>query len=343
MLCLILLGWLSPVTALLGADASSVDYLRDIRPLLRERCYACHGALKQNSSLRLDTADSLLRGGDSGPAIVPGKSDESLLIEAVTGDLAVWRMPPEGEALTAQQISLLRSWIDQGAPHPEQEQPEPDPRAHWAFQPPVRPTVPQVSNTDWVKNPIDAFLAAEHERLGLKPAPAAEKHVLLRRVSLDLLGLPPTRDEAHAFLSDSSTDAYEKVVQRLLNSPDYGQRWARHWMDIWRYSDWSGENKNLVRGSPQHIWRWRDWIVESLNQDKPYDRMILEMLAGDEIAPEDPNIVRATSFLGRNWYKFNRNVWLENTVEHTAKAFMGVTLNCARCHNHMYDPISQKE
>jgi hypothetical protein len=337
-----LLGTGQIATTSRAADGQ-VDYSRDIKPILKERCYACHGALKQNSSLRLDTAKSLLAGGDSGPAVVPGKSAESLLIEAVTGDLATWRMPPEGEALTAEQISLLRRWIDQGANLPQHEEPEPDPREHWSFKPVVRPSVPAIRNTAWARNPIDAFLAAEHERLGLTPMPPAPTSVLLRRVYLDLIGLPPTRAQWQEFVADSSEDAYQRLVQQLLDSPEHGQRWARHWMDIWRYSDWSGENKNLVRGSPKHIWRWRDWIVESLNADKGYDRMIVEMLAGDEVAPHDPNVVRATGFLARNWYEFNRNVWLDDTVEHTAKAFLGLTLGCARCHDHKFDPLAQKE
>src|SRR5262249_54958315 len=168
------------------------------------------------------------------------------------------------------------------------------------------------------------------------------KHVLLRRIYLDLIGLPPTREELHAFLADESPDAYEKVVDRLLSSPQYGERWGRHWMDVWRYADWAGYGAE-VRDSQKHIWRWRDWIIESLNQDKGYARMVQEMLAGDELEPTNPDVLRATGFLARNWYKFNRNVWLDNTVEHTAKAFLGVTLNCARCHDHMFDPISQKE
>jgi hypothetical protein len=213
----------------------------------------------------------------------------------------------------------------------------------WApFDPVQCPPVPRVKNAAWVRNPIDAFLAAEHERLGLKPRPQAAKHVLLRRVYLDLIGLPPTGDELRAFLADDSANAYEKVVERLLDSPRYGERWGRHWMDVWRYSDWAGYGSE-VRESHQHIWRWRDWIIESLNRDKGYDRMVQEMLAGDELAPTDPDTLRATGFLARNWYKFNRNVWLDNTVEHTAKAFLGVTLNCARCHDHMYDPIMQQE
>src|SRR4051812_21364879 len=214
--------------------------------------------------------------------------------------------------------------------------------AHWAFQPPTRPEIPTVKNSPRVRNPIDAFVAAEHERRGLVPRPEAPKQVLLRRVYLDLVGLPPTREELHAFLADTSPDAYEKVVDRLLASPQYGERWGRHWMDVWRYSDWAGYQAE-VRESQPFVWRWRDWIVESLNGDKPYDQMVREMLAGDEIAPTDPKVLAATGFLARNWYKFNRNVWLENTVEHTSKAFLGLTVNCARCHDHKYDPVSQAE
>jgi Protein of unknown function (DUF1553)/Protein of unknown function (DUF1549) len=210
------------------------------------------------------------------------------------------------------------------------------------FQPLHRPTLPPVRQTAWCRNPIDDFLAAERERHGLKPRPEAPRHVLLRRLYLDLTGLPPTRDELHAFLADRSPDAYEKVVDRLLASPRYGERWGRHWMDIWRYSDWAGFGEE-IRESQRHIWHWRDWIVESLNHDKGYDRMIVEMLAADELTPNDRDSLRATGFLARNWYKFNRNVWLEQTVEHTAKAFLAVTVNCARCHDHKYDPISQKE
>jgi hypothetical protein len=208
------------------------------------------------------------------------------------------------------------------------------------FRPVVRPAVPRVPAAG--RNPIDAFLAVEHERRGLTPRPEAPKHVLLRRVYLDLIGLPPTREELHAFLSDESANAYEKVVDRLLASPHYGERWGRHWMDVWRYADWAGYGSE-VRDSQQHIWHWRDWITESLNADKGYDRMLVEMLAADELAPNDTNALRATGFLVRNWYKFNRNVWLDRTVEHTGKAFLGITLNCARCHDHFFDPFTQKE
>ena len=223
------------------------------------------------------------------------------------------------------------------------EESQSDHVAHWAFRAPVAPVVPAISGGETIGNPIDAFIAVKHGELGLEPAPAARKHVLLRRVYFDLTGLPPSRQEIARFLADSSPDAYGRTVTRLLASPAYGERWGRHWMDVWRYADWSGEVNNQVRGSPRHIWRWRDWIIESVNSDKPYDDMILEMLAGDEIAPGDPDTLRATGFLARNWYKFNRNVWLDDTVEHTVKAFLALTFDCARCHDHKYDPFSQED
>src|SRR5262245_41484237 len=213
----------------------------------------------------------------------------------------------------------------------------------WApFEVVKRPPVPEVKNTAWVRNPIDAFLAAEHESHGLTPRPEAPRAILLRRVYLDLIGLPPTPEELHAFLEDQSPDAYEKVVDRLVASPQYGERWGRHWMDVWRYSDWAGYGPQ-VRDSQPHIWQWRDWIVESLNPDKGYDRMVVEMLAGDELAPDDPATLRATGYLVRNYKLLSREKWMQDTVEHTAQAFLGITLGCARCHDHMYDPILQKE
>ena len=210
------------------------------------------------------------------------------------------------------------------------------------FDPVRRPAVPAVQNAGWVRNPIDSFIAAGHEEHGLKPRPEADRAILLRRVYLDLTGLPPTPEEQQAYLQDTSPGAYERVVDRLLASPRYGERWGRHWMDVWRYSDWAGWGQQ-VRDSQPHIWRWRDWIVESLNADKPYDRMVREMLAGDEIAPGDPDTLRATGYLVRNYKRLSREKWLQDTVDHTFQAFLGVTVGCARCHDHMYDPITQKE
>jgi len=328
-------------------DVRAVDYAGEVKSILSKHCYACHGAVKQKAKLRLDTAASIHKGGDSGPAVVPGHSDESLIVDAVTGQDG-WRMPPESEGspLSSGEIAALTAWIDQGAKAPADDQPQLDPRAHWAFRTPQRPEVPAADSLGpqaaWVRNPIDAFLAAEHRKRELMPRPAADPTTLIRRVHLDLTGLLPSPDLVRAFEADSSDQAYEAIVDRLLASPQYGERWARHWMDVWRYSDWDGW-VNEVRESQPHIWRWRDWIVESLNRDAPYSEMIVAMLAADEAWPGNDDALRATGFLVRNWYKFNRNVWLENTVEHTSKAFLGITINCAKCHDHKYDPIAQGE
>jgi hypothetical protein len=326
-------------------NAEPVDYLRDVKPLLKARCYSCHGALQQKARLRLDTADSIRKGGRSGPAIMAGKNSESVLIEAVTGNGRT-RMPPDGqgEALTEKQIAMLRAWIDEGAKAPAIEKHEEDPKSHWAFQRPIKKTVALAGASGWSKNAIDAFISTEQAKHGLQPNPQAGKETLLRRVYLDLIGLPPTREELHAFVADQSGSAYENVVDRLLESPRYGERWARHWMDIWRYSDWYGRRgvPDVWNSAPQ-VWRWRDWIIRSLNTDKGYDRMVQEMLAADEIAPEDDEAAVATGYLVRNWYALNPNQWMRDIVEHTGKAFLGLTLNCAHCHDHKYDPITNEE
>ena len=205
-----------------------------------------------------------------------------------------------------------------------------------------RPVVPVVQWGEWVRNPIDAFIAREHEERGLKPRPEARPEVLLRRVYLDLIGLSPTPERVARFVAEPSDEAFEQIVDELLAHPRYGERWGRHWMDIWRYSDWAGYKK-AIRDSQRHIWRWRDWIVESLNGNKPYDRMIHEMLAADEIAPLDEGALRATGFIARNWKASGREKWLTDLVDHTMQGFMGVTFGCAKCHEHKYDPIPQED
>ena len=339
--CLTMIGF-ALTTAPAWAD--KVDYLKQVKPLLEARCGSCHGALAQKAKLRLDTAAFIKKGGRSGPAVVAGKSGASPLIEAVLGQDRE-RMPPENEgaALSKEQVALLRDWIDQGAIAPKAEPIPEDPRKHWAFQKPSRPAVP-AANGEWGRNPIDGFISAEHVRRGLHPQPVADRGTILRRVTIDLTGLPPTREQLHAFLADPSPDAYEKVVSRLLASPQYGERWARHWMDVWRYSDWYGRRQEKDwRNSTPTMWRWRDWIVHSLNDDKGYGRMVQEMLAADEIAPEDDDAQAATGFLARNYYSLNPDTWMKDQVEHTAKAFLGLTLNCCHCHDHKFDPISQEE
>jgi hypothetical protein len=322
--------------------AADPDYAKQIKPLLHEKCSACHGALKQEAGLRTDAIQLLFVRHDDGPLVVAGKPGDSRLMHAVLGANGVEKMPREAAPLTSAEIEVLRSWIAAGTPGPKEEAVPADPKDHWAFRKPVRPPLPGPAGAGWGRNPIDALTAAEHQRLGLRPMPEAPRRVLLRRVTLDLIGVPPTPDEVDAFLADTSPDAYEKVVDRLLADPRFGQRWGRHWLDVWRYSDWAGYQME-VRESKPGIWRWRDWTVEAINADMPYDQMIRQMLAADELFPGDADAQRATGYLARSWYKFNKHIWMDNTVEHVGKAFLGLTLNCARCHDHKYDPISQEE
>lgn len=324
--------WIKSTAA--GAEGEAIDYLRDLKPLLKQRCYACHGALKQKGGLRLDTAAGLLAGGDDGTVVLPGKPDESRLLARLTTDDPEKRMPREAAPLKPDQIAAIRAWIGAGAPAPDAEQGEDDPRDHWSFRPIEKPPVPAVSAAGG--NAIDAFLEAKRAPLSLKAQPEAGRTLLLRRVYLDLTGLPPSAEQLH------DERPYETIVDELLESPAHGERWGRHWMDVWRYSDWYGLGAQL-RNSQKHLWHWRDWIVESLNADKGYDRMIQEMLAGDELAPGDAATVRATGFLARSYYLFNRTTWLDETIEHTGKAFLGLTLNCAKCHDHKYDPIDMND
>jgi hypothetical protein len=329
----VVLWWTVPLEG-----AEGVDYVKQVKPILATKCFACHGALRQEAGLRLDALSLIHQGGDSGPVLDPDQVEQSLLWERITAESAEQRMPPEGEGerLSDSQLAALRGWIEQGALGPQEAIP-PDPREHWAYQPVRRPDVPAADG-----HPIDALLAASFATQGLTPAPPADRATLVRRVYLDLIGLPPTRAELQAFVANEDDRAYEQLVAELLQRPQHGERWARHWMDIWRYSDWAGFGEE-IRYSQRNIWHWRDWIIESLNADKGYDQMVLEMLAADELSPDDPSAIRATGFLARNWYKFDRNIWLDDTVEHTSRALLGVTMRCARCHDHKYDPISQHE
>lgn len=311
--------FLQVITQAAGKKTSS--YLQDIKPVLKERCFACHGALKQKGKLRLDTVASM-RDRD-----ILGEDGE--LVARILSKDDDERMPPEGEPLKDDEIAAIKHWLAEGAPAPANEKPEADPKSHWAFQRIERP--PGFDETNG--NPIDTYFASRHKAGNLVPQPQAERTILIRRLSLDLIGLPPTPEQL------ASKEPIDKIIDDLLASPQYGERWGRHWMDIWRYSDWYGLG-NEVRDSQKHLWRWRDWIVNSLNDNKGYNQMVREMLAGDEIAPSDPKAIAATGFLARSYFKFNRTTWLDNTIEHTSKAFMGLTMNCAKCHDHKYDPIN---
>ena len=324
------------LSALSARAADPVDYRKDIRPVLQERCFACHGALKQNAKLRVDSAAGLLARG----VVVPNKSEASDLLKRVSSQDDETRMPPEGLPLKPEQIAAIKAWIEQGAKVPSNDRPEPDPRDHWSFRTPKPPAVPQPAPQFAVRNPIDAFVSSKWIEKGLKPVPFADHRLLLRRVYLDLIGLPPTSEQTEAFLKDPSDAAYQRIVEELLASPQYGERWGRHFLDVWRYSDWWGLGAEL-RNSQKHIWHWRDWTVESFNADVGYNEMLRQMLAADELYPTDAKKLRATGFLARPYFLFNRTTWLDEVVEHTGKGFLGLTFNCSKCHDHKYDPITQ--
>ena len=291
---------------LLGAP----DYVKDVKPLLASRCFDCHGALKQESKLRVDTAQAML----DAEMILPGKPEDSELIYRITTHEPEERMPPEheGAMFIKDEVEIIRQWIANGAIAPKDEKPELDPKDHWAYQPITRPKLPPGFEK---RNPVDGFVEAKLKEKGLTPQPPADPKILLRRLYLDVIGLPPALEQVN------TEKDYSKVVKELLASPHYGERWGRHWMDVWRYSDWYGLG-GMLRHSQKHIWRWREWIVDSLNADKGYDRMVSEMLAGDELDPDNEDSIAGTGFLARNYYVFNRDTWLDSTIEHSAKAFL---------------------
>jgi hypothetical protein len=318
-----------------AVTVAAVDYEREIKPLLKERCYACHGALKQKAGLRVDTVAGMRQGGEEGDVLAGERA--LLLARVMTTDLDE-RMPPEGEgaAFTSEQVALLQRWLAEGGQGPELEKPEPDPRLHWAYH---RPQAAAGS--------LDDLLGVLRQQRGVTEQGPAAPGIWLRRVHLDLTGLPPTVEEVRAFAAAMASAADPKavraaVVERLLASPQYGERWARHFMDVWRYSDWYGLGAQM-RYSHKHLWHWRDWLVESLNADKGYDEMVRQMLAADEMPPGDRPDLRATGFLARSYYLFNRTTWLDATIEHTSRAFLGLTMQCAKCHDHKYDPVDHAE
>ncbi len=336
-----------------AAPAGPGDALFEkVRPVLETQCLNCHGGKFKQAGLDLSTREKLLRGSDGHKdVVVPGNAAASLLMKKIRHQHEPG-MPYQGQRLSDATIAGIAAWVDAKAPYARDLQPRAagEQKAflhgsgHWAYQPPRRPALPAVKQGAWARGAIDRFVAAEHQKRNLEPMPEADKTTLLRRVYLDLTGLPPAPEQIAAFLKDTSANAYEKVVDDLLSRPAYGERWGRHWMDVWRYSDWYGlRSYGLLQSSQRHKWHWRDWIVESLNEDKGYDRMILEMLAGDEVAPADSKTVRATGYLARNWFRPNRNAWLKETVEGITSGFLATTLKCARCHDHKFDPLAQEE
>ena len=330
-------------------------YREKIRPVLEASCFGCHSAAaaKVKGGLRLDSREGLLRGGDTGPSVVPGKAGESLLIRAIRHEDGL-EMPPGKPRLADPAIADFEKWVDLGAPspgsNPEAAGPRlDDARRHWSFLPVKKAPPPEVRDPAWVRTPVDAFILARLETRGWTPAPPADRRELIRRVTFDLTGLPPNLEEVESFVADPSGDAYEKVVDRLLASPRYGERWAQHWLDVVRFAE--SEGYEYDRTIPD-AWRFRDYVIDSLNRDKPFDRFLLEQVAGDEVAPDDPECQVASTFhrlgpvrrnAGNPEIALSRNEVLTDRTDILGTAILGLTVGCARCHNHKLEPISQKD
>ena len=330
-----------------ACSAAPVDYVKEVKPLLTEQCTKCHGGAQQKGGLRLDTAALALQGGDTGPALKPGKSKQSLLVQAVEGTHKdISRMPYKKPPLTTAQTVLLKNWIDQGAKAPKDEVAES--ARHWSFIPPTRPAVPKVQSSKLkVQNPIDNFIFARLERAKLAPAPEADRVTLIRRLSFDLLGLPPSLAEVDAFLNDKSADAYEKLGEHLLASPHYGERWGRHWLDVARYADSNGYSID----APRQIWRYRDWVIDALNRDLPFDQFTIEQLAGDMLPGATMEQKIATGFHRNTQINQEGGIDKEqfriesviDRVSTTGTAWLGLTVGCCQCHDHKFDPLTQRE
>ncbi len=335
------------------AASLKVDFVRDVQPILSQNCYGCHGPGMQMSSFRLDQKQSAMAGGNSGQVIKPGDSANSKLVQLVAGVLKDAVMPPEGERLSKEQIGLLRAWIDQGASWPEGNVSSADSRSetksnHWAFQPIRRGGPPQVRKPSWVRNPVDRFVLQRLEKERIAPSPEAHRATLMRRVSLDLTGLPPTPQEVSAFLADRTPMAYERVVDRLLDSKHYGEKWARPWLDLARYADSDGYEKDKPR---LHAWRYREWVIDALNRNLPFDQFTIEQLAGD-LLPNATLDQKIAAGFNRNTLtnreggidleEFRTEQVLDRTTT-LGTVWLGLTVGCARCHDHKYDPIKQRE
>ncbi|MDA1314570.1 MAG: PSD1 and planctomycete cytochrome C domain-containing protein [Acidobacteria bacterium] len=336
---LVLLAWTSA--------SAAVEFERDIQPLLQRSCHGCHGEAQQMGQLRLDSKAAAFRGGVSKNTLVPGKPDQSELYLRVAGTSSQVRMPMGGE-LAAEEIALIRGWIEQGADWPDTlAGTGSEVNKHWGFVRPQKAPLPHVRQKDWPANPIDYFVLARLETEGLQPAPEADEVKLLRRLSLDLIGLPPTIEETDAFVAGRGPDAYRKQVERLLNSPHYGERWGRHWLDAARYADSDGFEKD----KPRRVWFYRDWVVNALNDDMPYDRFVIEQLAGDLLPNATQSQKVATGFLrnsmineegGINPEQFRMEAMFDR-MDAVGTAVLGLTVKCAQCHNHKYDPLTQEE
>jgi mono/diheme cytochrome c family protein len=356
LLAVLALPWAS-LRAQNPAPTAPFDYARDIQPILAQHCYECHGAEKARGKLRLDLRASALKGGNTGPAIVPGDSENSILVRRLLGLDGEEQMPKDADPLPAAQIALIRTWIDAGAVWPVETESTSaatttsEAPVHWAYRAPSRPQLPPVRTAEWVRTAIDRFILARLEREGLTPSHEAPLEMLVRRVSLDLIGLPPSPQELDAVLADAAREgrdaAYERLVDRLLASPHYGERWARPWLDLARYADSNGFEKD----QPRVMWKYRDWVIDALNKDMPFDRFTIEQIAGDMLPNATMDQMVASGFHRNAMTNEEGGIdpeeaqyeLLVERVNTTATVWLGTTLACAQCHNHKYDPFSQKD
>lgn len=332
------------------ADEREEFFESRIRPTLVGTCFRCHGDAKNSGELRIDSRERLLKGGDSGPAIVPGKPEESLLIRAIQRQDDVSAMPPEKEnALRADQVADFVAWIKAGAVWPEKS-PKFEAVKHWAFEPVRDATPPKVHDQAWIKTSVDAFIREKQEAAGVRPAPAADKLALIRRATFDLTGLPPTPEEVAAFQQDVSPSAFETVVERLLKSPVYGERWGRHWLDVVRYADTAGETADYP--VPQ-AWRYRNYVIDAFNADKPYDEFLREQIAGDVLANQGPADLYAERVTATGYLAISRrfgfdsenyhHLTIQDTIDTLGQSVLGMSLGCARCHDHKFDALSMRD
>jgi hypothetical protein len=349
-LLIALVGFLLAQPARHAIAVQAIDFERDIRPLLHARCNECHGATKQNAGLRFDRKASAMK------VIVPGKSSESELMRRITSNDKGEMMPPTGERLASREIALLQAWIDAGANWPDTEKTVAEAKradkSWWSLQPLKIVEPPKISNLQSpISNPIDRFIIAKLAERNIAPSPPADRRTLIRRVTYDLTGLPPTPEDVTAFVNDKDANAYEKLVDRLLASPRYGEQWGRHWLDVARFGESKGFEQNHIINN---LWPYRDYVIRSFNEDKPFNRFIIEQLAGDVVGRGDPNVEGGTAFLVCGPYdsvgnqdevqqKIIRANTLDDLVTATSNAFLGLTVNCARCHYHKFDPIPTED
>lgn len=328
--------------------AGAVDFARQVQPILTRSCVQCHGPKKQEAGLRLDSGAALLRGSDNGVVAQPKEAAKSRLLIAISGGTdEISKMPPKGPALDPVEIALIKQWIEQGAAVAGDSGGSATKSEHWAFRRPVRPRLPAVRHPEWTANEIDRFVIARLEASQLAPAPEAERAVLIRRLSLDLLGLPPSPSEVESFVHDASPNAYSRLVERVLASPAYGERWGRHWLDAARYADSNGYTRDFGRD----IWKYREWVIGAINRNLPFDQFTIEQFAGDMLPNATLDQKIATGFHrntlineegGTDQEQFRVDA-VADRVATTGEVYLGLTFLCARCHSHKYDPISQRE